>query len=112
MPASKVDDIAPKWDSIGIRDAAPQAFPDPVPGQLRRGHERVVPDLIEAPTEHGGEGTQQVGGSRGGDGRDRLEGQEEPLGAFLAVLGGWKQGLAKPPSHGTIVIECKYISFN
>ena len=64
------------------------------PGQLRRGHEGIEPRLIQVPPEYRGDGTQQVRGPRGGDRQqNRLQGQQEPLGALLAVLVGRKQGL-------------------
>jgi hypothetical protein len=75
--------------SVGqwIRDAAPQQRPDPIPGQLGRRHEGVEARLLEVPPEHRGEGAQQVRGPRGSDRQqDRLHGEQEPLGALLAMF--------------------------
>jgi len=75
-------------------DTAPEQIPQPLPGQLHRGHEGAVAPLGDTHTEQCLNGAQQVGGARSGDRHDdRLQRQDEPAKALLALAVRRKQGL-------------------
>ena len=85
----------------GGGDRPPEHRPDPRPRQLHRSHEGVILRLADHHAEECGDGAQQVGGARGGDRQqDRLQRENEPAGAFSAVIGVRKKALELGGEYG------------